>query len=201
MKKKQLEILLERLESFLHPTPEREQYSTPAAVAAFLLHLAYLRGDLEGKNVCDLGCGTGVLAIGAALLGARAVGVEIDPEALRVARKNASKLGVDVDFILGDVGPICLKNVDTVVMNPPFGSQKASQGDRAFLRKAIQVATSVYSLHNLGSEGFIRRFVEPCKVEEIYKVPFPLRRCFEFHSEDVRIIEVELYRISCQPRS
>jgi len=201
MKKKQLEMLLERLQGFPHPIPEREQYSTPAVVAAFLLHLAYLRGDLEGKNVCDLGCGTGVLAIGAALLGARAVGVEIDSGALRTAKLNASKLDVDVDFILGDVGSICLKNMDTVVMNPPFGSQKASHGDRAFLRKATQAARSVYSLHNLGSEGFIRRFVEPCKVEEIYKVPFPLRRCFEFHSEDVRTIVVELYRMSCQPRS
>jgi len=195
MKKKQLEIMLERLEGFDKPVPAREQYSTPASVAAELLHFAYLRGDLG--VVCDLGCGTGILAIGAALLGARAIGIEIDPGALATARRNAARVGAEVDFIRGDVSSIALKGIDTVIMNPPFGAQKASRGDRAFLRKAIEISRVVYSLHNQGSEGFIRRFVEPCTVQEIYRIPFRLKRCFEFHSQDAKTIEVELYRITC----
>jgi putative methylase len=181
MKKKQLEILLERLDGFPSPSPLHEQYSTPASVAAEMLFHAYMHGDLG--VVCDLGCGTGILAIGAALLGARAIGVEIDRQALAEARRNAKKLGVHVDFVLGSVSSISLKGIDTVVMNPPFGAQRASVGDRAFLSK--------------GSEGFIRRFVEPCVVQEIYRIPFQLKRCFEFHSKDVKTIEVELYRITC----
>lgn len=195
MKKKQLEIMLERLEGFDRPVPEKEQYATTASVAAELLHLAYLRGDLG--VVCDLGCGTGILAIGAALLGARAVGVEIDPAALVVARRNAARLGAEVDFVRGDVNSIHLKGIDTVIMNPPFGAQRASQGDRAFLRKATEISQAVYSLHNLGSEGFIRRFVEPCTIKERYRIPFRLKRCFEFHIQDVKTLEVELYRITC----
>ncbi|OPY48796.1 MAG: 23S rRNA (uracil(747)-C(5))-methyltransferase [Methanosaeta sp. PtaU1.Bin060] len=196
MKKKQLEILLEGLEGFRDPVPEREQYVTPARVAAEMLYLAYLHGDLG--VVCDLGCGTGTLAVGAALLGARAIGVEIDAGALAVARSNAGKLGVDVDFVRGDVSSIGLREIETVIMNPPFGAQRASQGDRAFLKKALETAKVIYSLHNRGSEGFIRRFVEPCVVQEIHRIPFPLKRCFEFHKSDVRTIEVELYRIECQ---
>jgi putative methylase len=196
MKKKQLEMMLERLEGFPNPSFKREQYATPASVAAEMLFLATMRGDMG--VVCDLGSGTGVLAIGAALLGAKAIGVEIDAEALKVARRNAANLGVDVDFIRGDVNFLALKDIDTIVMNPPFGAQKASAGDRAFLRKALETAKTVYSLHNLGSEGFIRRFVEPCIVQEIYRIPFRLKRCFEFHSKDVKTIEVELYRITCQ---
>jgi putative methylase len=114
-----------------------------------------------------------------------------------VARSNAKKLGVDVDFIRGSVRHLSLRGIDTVVMNPPFGAQKASAGDRAFLGKATELAKAVYSLHNHGSEGFIRRFVEPCKVQEIYRIPFRMKRCFEFHSQDVKTIEVELYRITC----
>jgi putative methylase len=102
-----------------------------------------------------------------------------------------------VDFIRGDVSTIALKGIDTVIMNPPFGAQKASRGDRAFLRKATEISRVVYSLHNQGSEGFIRRFVEPCTVQEIYRIPFRLKRCFEFHSQDAKTIEVELYRITC----
>jgi putative methylase len=195
MKKKQLEIMLERLEGFSNPSFQREQYATPASVAAEMVFLASLRGDLG--TVCDLGCGTGLLAIGAALMGARAIGVEIDPEALATARCNAEKLGVDVEFIRGDVRSVILNGIDTVIMNPPFGSQKASAGDRAFLLRATEIAKTVYSLHHQGSEGFIRRFVEPCTIQEIYRIPFPLKRCFEFHNMDVKTIEVELYRITC----
>lgn len=196
MKKKQLEILLEGLEGFRNPIPEREQYVTPARVASEMLHLAYLHGDLG--VACDLGCGTGTLAVGAVLLGARVIGVEIDAEALAIARKNAGKLGADVDFVRGDVNSISLRGIETVIMNPPFGAQRASQGDRAFLKKALETAKVIYSLHNRGSEGFIRRFVEPCVVQEIHRIPFPLKRCFEFHRSDVRTIEVELYRIDCR---
>ena len=196
MKRKQLEMMLERLEGFSRPSFQREQYATPASVAAQMLFLAGLRGDLG--TVCDLGCGTGVLTIGAALLGARAIGVEIDCEALAVARRNAKKLNVDVDFICADVSSLALQGIDTVVMNPPFGAQKASTGDRAFLCKALETAKTIYSLHNLGSEGFIRRFVEPCTVQEIYRIPIRIKKCFEFHSKDVKTIEVELYRITCQ---
>ena len=196
MKKKQLEIALERLEGFSKPSFQREQYATPASVAAEMLYLAGLRGDL-GK-VCDLGCGTGVLAVGAALLGAKAIGVEIDAGALAAARRNAEKLGVDVDFIRADVNSVSLKGIDTVIMNPPFGAQKASSGDRAFLSKAQKIARTIYSLHNLGSIGFVSGFVKPCVVQEVYRIPFPMKRCFEFHSQDIKIIEVELYRITCQ---
>ena len=196
MKRKQLEMMLERLEGFSRPSFQKEQYATPASVAAEMLFLAGLRGDLG--TVCDLGTGTGVLAIGAALMGARAVGVEIDGEALAVAGRNAKKLGADVDYIRADVSFVQLKGIDTVIMNPPFGAQKASAGDRAFLGKALKIAKTVYSLHNRGSEDFIRSFVRPASVQEIYRIPFPLKRCFEFHSQKVKIIEVELYRITCE---
>lgn len=47
------------------------------------------RQDLAGKRVIDYGCGSGVLALAAARLGARAVlAVDIDPQALQVARDN-----------------------------------------------------------------------------------------------------------------
>jgi len=46
--------------------------------------------DLRGKRVLDYGCGSGVLAIAAALLGARQVdAVDIDPQALTATRNNA----------------------------------------------------------------------------------------------------------------
>lgn len=49
-----------------------------------------------GDAVLDMGCGSGILAIAALLLGAgRAVGVDIDENAVRVAGENARKNGVE----------------------------------------------------------------------------------------------------------
>ena len=51
-----------------------------------------------GKSVLDLGCGSGILAIGALLLGCdRAVGCDIDPKAPDVAASNAALNGIGPD--------------------------------------------------------------------------------------------------------
>lgn len=50
---------------------------------------------LAGCTVIDYGCGSGILAIAALLLGAeRAVGVDIDPQALVASRDNARRNGI-----------------------------------------------------------------------------------------------------------
>ena len=54
-----------------------------------MLLAAAEEGDIEGKLIADLGCGGGVLGIGAALLGAEHVlAVDLDPAALEVAAEN-----------------------------------------------------------------------------------------------------------------
>jgi ribosomal protein L11 methyltransferase len=56
-----------------------------------------------GCSVLDYGCGSGILAIAAARLGAaRVTGVDIDPQALRASAGNAVQNGVDVTFMHAD---------------------------------------------------------------------------------------------------
>lgn len=67
------------------------------------LCLEWLDGqDLKGQNVLDFGCGSGILAIAALLLGAeQAVGTDIDVQALEASRDNARRNGVaDAQFPL-----------------------------------------------------------------------------------------------------
>lgn len=61
------------------------------------LCLTWLDGaQLEGQEVIDYGCGSGVLALAALLLGARrVVGVDTDPQALEASLDNAQRNGVD----------------------------------------------------------------------------------------------------------
>lgn len=63
-----------------------------------------------GDKVLDLGCGSGILAIGAALLGADALGVDNDPIAVRVSDENialnklADKVKIKITHTLDDIG-------------------------------------------------------------------------------------------------
>lgn len=86
MKLRQLESHLEEVEVFARPKIFLEQYPTRPHIAAALLHTAEASfGDLEGRSVADLGCGCGVLSLGAAMLGAGAVtGFDVDADALEV---------------------------------------------------------------------------------------------------------------------
>src|SRR3989338_1932750 len=97
--KSQLAILLSRLAGFDNSKLKlgREQYATDSEAAAEALWFAYMSGDIEGKTVADLGCGTGLLGIGALLLGAKqAYFIDNDEEALATCEKNISAAAVDL---------------------------------------------------------------------------------------------------------
>ena len=150
IRKLDLERFLSQVKPHPSPNVNLEQYTLSESTAATMLYLAaYTYGDIVGKRVLDLGCGTGRLALGAAFLGAESVvGVDIDKKAVKVASENSVNVGLQdrVGLVAADIA-VVTGNFDTVVQNPPFGVQKRT-ADRRFLEKAIEVANTVYSLHN-----------------------------------------------------
>jgi ribosomal protein L11 methyltransferase len=71
----------------------------------------------RGATVLDYGCGSGILAIAAARLGAgRVTGVDIDPQAVAAARENARINGVAAEFVVPDGLPPAA-TYDVVVAN------------------------------------------------------------------------------------
>ena len=74
--------------------------------------------SLDGKSLLDYGCGSGILSIAALKLGcARAVAMDIDPQACLATRQNAVDNGVAGNIgILGSAGEIC-GQFDLVVAN------------------------------------------------------------------------------------
>ena len=94
MKKTALAQQLAVVAGFENPQASLEQYPTPPELAAHLIHVADLLGDVDGRTVIDLGTGTGMLALGAALRGpTEVVGVDVDGGALRIARQNRRRVG------------------------------------------------------------------------------------------------------------
>ena len=190
--KKRIELLLEKLEKLEEYKANLEQYSTPASIASDILWYAYQKGDIEGKKIIDLGCGNGIFAIGAAILGGFAVGIDIDEEAIKIAEKNAEKIGVKVKFIVSDIESINLKG-DTVIMNPPFGAQYANRrADRKFLKKAMEIAESIYSLHLEKSIDFIKNFISShgFSFTIIKKYKFPIKASMNFHKRRIAYFDV-----------
>ena len=189
---------------FDDPNASLEQYRTPPELAAYLVHLADLQGDLEDRTVLDLGCGTGMLALGAALRGPeRVVGLDIDPSPLSIAKRNERKVATatSVSWVRGDatVAPFA-PNGDgvTVIMNPPFGAQSGNEhADRAFLTTAAAIADVSYSIHNAESQDFVESFADDSGgvVTHAYETTVSLPRQFDFHGADSKEITVEVYRI------
>ena len=197
MRRSELVRRLERVPPFSAPQAKLEQVATPSEAAATLLEAAERWDGLSGRSVLDLGCGTGRLAIGAALLGAApVVGVDADPAAVDVARDAALAAGVDATFEAGEVtadrGP-----ADVVVMNPPFGAQRR-HADRPFWEAALALARrSVYAFSLAASRTFIARraVARGARVVEVVPVPWVLGRTFPHHRRPRVELAVDLWAI------
>jgi putative methylase len=200
VKRKALEMALQRRPRFPHPDASLEQYLTPAPVAADILYWALSEGDVEGRSVLDLGCGTGTFSVGAALLGAKSVvGADVDRDALALARRFAAESGADVGFVAADVRSLPLgegARFDAALMNPPFGSQR-SHADRPFVEAALRRCSIVYSIHMGGTEPFVRLLVEKLGgrvlAEKIYKFDIP--HTYRFHEREATSVRVSAFRV------
>lgn len=202
--KSQLTQQLGVIAGFDDPRVDLEQYRTPPELASYLIHIADLQGDIEGRTVVDLGCGTGMLALAATLRGPeRVIGVDIDSDPLQTARENQRRIATRsaISWIQADATrlPLSTKlDETTVVMNPPFGAQDGNEhADREFLESTADLASVSYSIHNEGSADFIESFVDDHggEVTHAYSAEFDLPKTYDHHTESRRTIAVELFRI------
>ncbi|RWR73457.1 methyltransferase-like protein 5 [Cinnamomum micranthum f. kanehirae] len=175
-------------------------------------------GDISGKVVADFGCGCGTLGVASALLGAEyVVGIDIDSQALETASLNASDLELDINLIWCDIKnlkwrvnvkfelflyPMYLidvgKMVDTVVMNPPFGTRKKGS-DMDFLVAALKVASqAVYSLHKTSTRDHVKRTAlrdfNAKSADVLCELRFDVPQMYKFHKKKEVDIAVDLWR-------
>ena len=219
-RKLDLEILLSNIKPHPTPNPNLEQYTISSSVAAEMLYIAaYTYGDIVGKTVLDLGCGTGRLALGAAFLGAReVVGVDIDRTAVKVACENSTNAGLKdkVQWVTADIDAVCGK-FDTALENPPFGVQRRG-ADRKFLERALESGKAVYSLHKstqdntaltrkpkprrddvlqVSASPFLRRLIAKrggC-IKAVHPMVMTIPYMFSFHTKRRHEFTVDLYVI------
>ena len=179
---------------FKDPEPELEQYATPVDTTLEIIKKANSRGHLSGKGA-DLGCGTGRLAIGAAILGADVTGFEIDAKALDIAIQYSRENDLDIKWVNGAIENID-EEFDTVLMNPPFGAQRPG-ADRIFLEKAVEIAANIWTIHMAGTRNFVEKFVgnRSAKIESRYEFDFTIPRSMPFHTRNIANQKAILYHI------
>jgi putative methylase len=196
--KSSLAITLSKLKGFEEPKARLEQYNTDSEIAAEVLWNAYMSGDIAEKTIVDLGCGTGILGIGAFLLGAKKVFfVDNDPKALLILRDNLKSIDATekIEIIEADIENFST-TVDTILQNPPFGT-RLKHADRIFLVKAAGLADVIYSFHKTSTEKFVRSFASDNSLEitNRWNFSFPLKHTMAFHKKRIQHIAVTCYRL------
>lgn len=101
-------------------------FTTPPAA-----HLVRFAGVRAGQRVLDVGCGTGVVAITAARLGARVNGADLTPELLAQAREHAAIAAVEVDWHEADVEQLPFQDGQYDCVLSQFGHMFAPRPDVA----------------------------------------------------------------------
>ena len=101
------------------------RYETEELVENILYKIDDYFEDYESIDLCDVGTGSGAIAISLALEESKlnVVATDISKEALEVARLNAQELGANIEFYQGDrLEPLIDREmkVDIFVSNPPY---------------------------------------------------------------------------------
>ena len=201
MKLKNLISDLESVETFSNPKEQLEQYQTSPKIAGEIFHYINQNYDLKNSKVADLGCGTGILGIAAALCGCENVLLfDIDEEAMDIAKQNVENLELEnyIQYMLIDVNTLTEWNTlnkyfDIVITNPPFGIRSQKGADVEFLKTASHICNNtIFSLHKLSTLNYLKKFYTKNGVKDInsFSIEYDIPKTYKFHKNAEKQIGV-----------
>ena len=201
MKLKNIISDLESIETFSSPKDYLEQYQTPASVAGEMIHYISNNYSIQNYSIADLGCGTGILGIAAALCGCKNVFLfDIDEEALEIAKNNVENLELNdnIQIIQMDVNQLRLckklnKYFDLIITNPPFGIRSENGADVEFLKTASYLCNNtIFSLHKFSTVNFLKKFYNKNGISDIksFKIEYNLPKTYKFQKKKEKNIDV-----------
>lgn len=125
---------------------------TPDIDSEFLLeHMLRIRKS----RVLDMGTGIGYLAINYKLRYPDSIvkGVDIDEEAIKIARINANNKGLDIEFILSDLFENVSGTYDMIVFNSPYLPNDGHSYDIAVIDNGVVKRYMKEVINYLSNEG------------------------------------------------
>jgi SAM-dependent methyltransferase len=141
----------------------REMWASFAPTALFTTpvagHLVHFAGVRSGDAVLDVGCGTGVVAITAALAGAKVSGLDLTPELLDHARANQAVAGCNVEWTEGDAEALPYPDASFDIVLSQFGHIFAPRPDVALaeMRRVLKPGGRI-AFASWPPEHFVGRF-------------------------------------------
>lgn len=76
--------------------------------------------EVEGGSLLDMGAGTGIIGLHAALQGAEVTAVDVDARAVENTRVNAARNGMDIAVVQSDLFAAVEGRFDVMAFNPPY---------------------------------------------------------------------------------
>lgn len=138
--------------------------------------------ELEGKDVLEIGCGSGILSVAMAEKGAEVAAVDINPEAVEATEERAQESDIDVDVFLSDMFEEVEGRFDLIVFNPPYLPGRKMEGDEKWRggEKGVEV-----------TERFIDRYHEYLKEDGEALFLLSSRADYEELVEGFEVVESE----------
>jgi tRNA (guanine10-N2)-dimethyltransferase len=136
---------------FVERRPRKKPFFHPSAMNAKLarcmVNLAHAR---ENETLLDPFCGTGTTILEATLIGANAIGIDVQKRMANGTKRNLKHFGLTVHGILvADARRLPLTRVDCVVTDPPYG--KSATTLKSTTHAIVEaVLTSAYALLGKG---------------------------------------------------
>ena len=94
---------------------------TEMATGSVAPKLVKFAGLQRGMRVLDVGCGTGVVALTAARIGARVTGSDLTPKLIERAKENSKLMGLDIAWDVGDAEDLPYKDGEFDAVVSQFG--------------------------------------------------------------------------------
>ena len=195
IRRKQLAIALSKLQGFQKPKIYLEQYMSDSEEISNILWEAMSYEDIIDKTILDPGAGTGVIGIGALILGAKKViFVEKDQDAIDILKQNITQVEDlfegEYEIIKHNFLTLDEIKVDTIVQNPPFGTRD-EHADINFLKKGFEITNNIYTIHKTSTIHYIKDliFKEGFNLFYEYNFHYPLKNTYEHQTKKVKKIE------------
>jgi SAM-dependent methyltransferase len=111
---------------------------TEMATGSVAPKLVRFAGLERGMRVLDVGCGTGVVALTAARIGARVTGSDLTPKLIERAKENSKIMGLDIAWDVGDAEALPYKDAEFDAVVSQFGHMFAPRPEVA-VREMLRV--------------------------------------------------------------